>query len=208
MSRNVVSGGWSQEGGERLSSSVPSRHHWVLAAVPGTTDFEAPAAGGWEDASVGRLQWRRLQAQESGGPGTDAGGVAAGEAQGPACGLCPPRGLCWPLPPGTVSELGGSLAGTVSDKPGSFLGHVLSLQRAWGQLAAEARVLTPALGPSGPRCELRVAYYFHGHPQGTPRPTGAPGCARRRGSGDGLGGPTMIPSARLPGPGGGGGRQP
>ncbi|XP_038404646.1 apical endosomal glycoprotein [Canis lupus familiaris] len=88
----------------------------------GTTDFEAPAAGGWEDASVGRLQWRRLQAQESGGPGTDAGGVAAG--------------------------------------------HVLSLQRAWGQLAAEARVLTPALGPSGPRCELRVAYYFHGHPQG------------------------------------------
>ncbi|KAI5763086.1 MAMDC4 [Gulo gulo luscus] len=81
----------------------------------GTTDFERPAAGGWEDASVGRLQWGRLQAQESGGPGAD--------------------------------------------------GHFLSLQRAWGQLTPEARVLTPALGPSGPRCELRMAYYFHGDPQ-------------------------------------------
>ncbi|XP_045659728.1 apical endosomal glycoprotein isoform X2 [Ursus americanus] len=88
----------------------------------GTTDFEPPAAGGWEDASVGRLQWGRLQAQESGGPGTEAGRAAAG--------------------------------------------HFLSLQRAWGQLAAEARVLTPPLGPSGPRCELRMAYYFHSDPQG------------------------------------------
>ncbi|XP_034519651.1 LOW QUALITY PROTEIN: apical endosomal glycoprotein [Ailuropoda melanoleuca] len=88
----------------------------------GTTDFESPAAGGWEDASVGRLQWGRLQAQESRGPGTEAGRAAAG--------------------------------------------HFLSLQRAWGQLAAEARVLTPPLGPSGPRCELRMAYYFHSDPQG------------------------------------------
>ncbi|XP_039080549.1 apical endosomal glycoprotein [Hyaena hyaena] len=75
----------------------------------GTTDFEPLTAGGWADASVGRLQWGRL-------PGTDAG-------------------------------------------------HFLSLQRAWGQLAAEARVLTPPLGPSGPRCELHMAYYFQSHPQ-------------------------------------------
>uniref|UniRef100_A0A8C7B3K0 MAM domain containing 4 n=1 Tax=Neovison vison TaxID=452646 RepID=A0A8C7B3K0_NEOVI len=88
----------------------------------GTTDFEPPAAGGWEDASVGRLQWGRLQAGESGGPGADGSGAAAG--------------------------------------------HFLSLQRAWGQLTPEARVLTPPLGPSGPRCKLRMAYYFHGDSQG------------------------------------------
>ncbi|ELV13137.1 Apical endosomal glycoprotein [Tupaia chinensis] len=88
----------------------------------GTSDFESPTAGGWEDASVGRLQWRWLTAQESGGPGTDAGGAATG--------------------------------------------HFLSLQRAWGQLGAEARVLTPPLGPSGPSCELSLAYYFRSHPRG------------------------------------------
>ncbi|KAM5259522.1 apical endosomal glycoprotein isoform 4-T4 [Hipposideros larvatus] len=88
----------------------------------GTTDFELPTAGGWEDASVGRLQWGRLLAQDSGGPGTDASGAVAG--------------------------------------------HFLSLQRAWGQLTAEARVLTPPLGPSGPHCELHLAYYFQSHPQG------------------------------------------
>ncbi|XP_022357108.1 LOW QUALITY PROTEIN: apical endosomal glycoprotein [Enhydra lutris kenyoni] len=87
----------------------------------GTTDFEPPEAGGWEDASVGRLQWGRLQAQESGGPGADGGRAAAG--------------------------------------------HFLSLQKAWGQLTPEARVLTPPLGPSGPRCKLRVAYYFHSDPR-------------------------------------------
>ncbi|XP_074187490.1 apical endosomal glycoprotein isoform X3 [Rhinolophus sinicus] len=42
----------------------------------GTTDFEPPTAGGWEDASVGRLQWGRLLAQDSGDPGTS--GAAAG----------------------------------------------------------------------------------------------------------------------------------
>nr|XP_054375633.1 apical endosomal glycoprotein [Pongo abelii] len=78
----------------------------------GTTDFESPEAGGWEDASVGRLQWRRLSAQESQGSSAAAAG------------------------------------------------HFLSLQRAWGQLSAEARVLTPLLGPSGPRCELHLAYYL------------------------------------------------
>uniref|UniRef100_A0A673VFY0 MAM domain containing 4 n=1 Tax=Suricata suricatta TaxID=37032 RepID=A0A673VFY0_SURSU len=81
----------------------------------GTTDFETPTAGGWEDASVGRLQWGRLLAP-------DAHRAAAG--------------------------------------------HFLSLQRAWGQLASEARVLTPPLGPSGPQCELHMAYYFQSHPQG------------------------------------------
>ncbi|XP_040601178.1 apical endosomal glycoprotein isoform X7 [Mesocricetus auratus] len=45
-------------------------------------------------------------------------------------------------------------------------GHFLSLQKAWGQLRSEARALTPALGPSGPRCELHMAYSFHSHPQG------------------------------------------
>nr|KAF6280311.1 MAM domain containing 4 [Pipistrellus kuhlii] len=44
----------------------------------GSTDFEPPAAGGWEDASAGRLQWGRLRAEEGRGPGTDASGAAAG----------------------------------------------------------------------------------------------------------------------------------
>ncbi|KAM4848312.1 apical endosomal glycoprotein [Urocitellus parryii] len=88
----------------------------------GTTDFEAATAGGWEDASVGQLQWQRAAAQESRGPGRDARGAAAG--------------------------------------------HFLSLQKAWGQLRPEARALTSPLGPSGPNCELHMAYYFHSHPQG------------------------------------------
>ncbi|ELK07393.1 Apical endosomal glycoprotein, partial [Pteropus alecto] len=88
----------------------------------GTTDFETPTAAGWEDASVGRLQWGRRQAQESGVPDTDASGAAAG--------------------------------------------HFLSLQRAWGQLTAEARVLTAPLGPSGPHCELHLAYYFQSRSPG------------------------------------------
>ncbi|XP_030674255.1 apical endosomal glycoprotein [Nomascus leucogenys] len=83
----------------------------------GTTDFESPEAGGWEDASVGRLQWRRLSAQE--GQGSSAAAA----------------------------------------------GHFLSLQRAWGQLSAEARVLTPLLGPSGPNCELHLAYYLQSQPR-------------------------------------------
>ncbi|XP_062064316.1 apical endosomal glycoprotein [Lepus europaeus] len=88
----------------------------------GTTDFESPAAGGWGDVSVGRLQWQRLPAQDSQGPGTDASGAAAG--------------------------------------------HFLSLQRAWGQRRAPARLLSPTLGPSGPRCELHLAYSFQSHPRG------------------------------------------
>ncbi|KAF5923749.1 hypothetical protein HPG69_014205, partial [Diceros bicornis minor] len=108
----------------------------------GTTDFESPTAGGWEDASVGRLQWGHLLAQESGGPSTDASGAAAGA-------------LSW-----------GSLEGMGSEWLRSSPGHFLSMQRAWGQLRAEGRVLTPALGPSGPHCELHMAYYFQSHPQG------------------------------------------
>nr|XP_012639993.1 apical endosomal glycoprotein isoform X3 [Microcebus murinus] len=77
----------------------------------GTTDFESPTAGGWEDASMGRLQWQLL-AQEAAG------------------------------------------------------GRFLSLQRAWGQLRPEARVLSPALGPSGPSCELHLAYHFQSQPRG------------------------------------------
>ncbi|XP_078188411.1 apical endosomal glycoprotein isoform X8 [Callithrix jacchus] len=84
----------------------------------GTTDFESPEAGGWEDASVGRLQWQRLSAQESQGAGAAA------------------------------------------------TGHFLSLQRAWGQLGTEARVLTPMLGPSGPSCELHLAYHLQSQPRG------------------------------------------
>ncbi|KAB0380965.1 hypothetical protein FD755_008749 [Muntiacus reevesi] len=86
----------------------------------GTTDFESPSGGGWEDASVGRLQWARLPAPDWGGPGRDARGAA---------------------------------------------GHFLAVQRAWGQLSEEARVLTPILGPSGPRCELRLVYYLQSHPR-------------------------------------------
>uniref|UniRef100_F7GJQ2 MAM domain containing 4 n=1 Tax=Callithrix jacchus TaxID=9483 RepID=F7GJQ2_CALJA len=83
----------------------------------GTTDFESPEAGGWEDASVGRLQWQRLSAQESQGAGAAA------------------------------------------------TGHFLSLQRAWEQLGTEARVLTPMLGPSGPSCELHLAYHLQSQPR-------------------------------------------
>ncbi|XP_057580718.1 apical endosomal glycoprotein [Hippopotamus amphibius kiboko] len=86
----------------------------------GTTDFESPSAGGWEDASVGRLQWVRRPARDRRSPGADARWAA---------------------------------------------GHFLSVQRAWGQLAEEARVLTPPLGPSGPHCQLHVAYHFQSRPQ-------------------------------------------
>ncbi|XP_052581213.1 apical endosomal glycoprotein isoform X1 [Peromyscus californicus insignis] len=87
----------------------------------GTTDFESASAGGWEDTSIGRLQWQRVAAQN--------------------------RKLA-------------------RDADRDVPGHFLSLQKAWGQLRSEARALTPALGPSGPRCELHMAYSFHSHPQG------------------------------------------
>lgn len=129
----------------------------------GTTDFEDPSAGGWEDASVGRLQWMRVSAQASRIPGADAAGNVAG--------------------------------------------HFLSLQRAWGQLTEEARVLTPLLGPSGPRCELHLAYYFQSQPQGTAVPLG-PLASPGQGPyvcGGGRGPPTVTPH-RLSGAGRGGGQ--
>lgn len=79
-------------GGLFLFTPPPPPVHSAPTAVAGTTDFEPPAAGGWEDASVGRLQWGRLQAQESGGPGTEAGRAAAGEARGPLPVNCAPAG--------------------------------------------------------------------------------------------------------------------
>ncbi|XP_055988659.1 apical endosomal glycoprotein [Sorex fumeus] len=82
----------------------------------GALDSEALTAGGWEDASAGRLQWAWQQAPRRHGT----------RATGP----------------------------------------VLSIQKAWGQLSAEARTLTPALGPSGPGCEVHLTYHFQSCPQG------------------------------------------
>lgn len=94
-SRNVVRG----VPGRREVGPVLCTPPLSGAAVPGTTDFEPPAAGGWEDASVGRLQWGRLQAGESGGPGADGSGAAAGEARGPLPTNRVPTGvLALPLP--------------------------------------------------------------------------------------------------------------
>ncbi|XP_006900710.1 PREDICTED: apical endosomal glycoprotein [Elephantulus edwardii] len=87
----------------------------------GTTDFET-STGGWEDVSVGRLQWQQLDAPDA--------------------------------------------VNSAASPPAPSPGHFLSLQRAWGQLAPIARVLTPTLGPSGPTCELHMAYQFQSHPQG------------------------------------------
>ena len=107
MSGNVVRGGCSWRWGGALPAHPRPPVHSAPTAVAGTTDFESPAAGGWEDASVGRLQWGRLQAQESRGPGTEAGRAAAGEARGPLPMNCAPSGvLARPFPLGKVSELG------------------------------------------------------------------------------------------------------
>lgn len=48
--------------------------------VAGTTDFESASFGGWEDISVGKLQWQRVEAQEGRKPAGDANGDASGEA--------------------------------------------------------------------------------------------------------------------------------
>lgn len=86
-------------------------------------------------------------------------------------------------------------------------GHFLSLQRAWGQLTAEARALTAPLGPSGPHCELHLAYYFQSRLPGTAVPLGlCPALWWEGGKGaDRL---MATPSSRLPGAGRGGGRLP
>lgn len=46
--------------------------------------------GGWEDASVGRLQWQWLMAQESPGPGVDVSGAPSGERVDPGRKWHPP----------------------------------------------------------------------------------------------------------------------
>uniref|UniRef100_G3VX36 MAM domain containing 4 n=1 Tax=Sarcophilus harrisii TaxID=9305 RepID=G3VX36_SARHA len=53
-----------------------------------------------------------------------------------------------------------------TDALGNEAGYFLSVQRAWGQLMGVARVRTPVLGPSGPGCTLKMAYYLQGNPQG------------------------------------------
>lgn len=92
-SRSAVRGSWGHAG-PALPAGCPRCQggRSVSAASAGTTDFEPPTAAGWEDASVGRLQWGRRQAQESGGPGTDASGAAAGEARLPTRARRTPRG--------------------------------------------------------------------------------------------------------------------
>lgn len=56
--------------------SLPER----ITVVAGTTDFESASAGGWEDISVGNLQWQWAEAQESRKPAGDANRDAPGEA--------------------------------------------------------------------------------------------------------------------------------
>lgn len=118
-SRNAVRGGAGcGEPSPPFLQTSPRSQWWAgpftPAAIAGTTDFESPSAGGWEDASVGRLQWVRLPAQDSGSPGLDASG-ATGEARVPRPGqpaaclpTAPAQGspLCF-FSPGRVSELGG-----------------------------------------------------------------------------------------------------
>lgn len=225
-SRSAVRGGRRQAGG-LPPSSLPGRGSPELLSahcVAGTTDFETPVSGGWEDASVGRLQWGRLA-------GMDTRGAAAGEAPAPHSTPPPtppgqpPAGLriahpegspALPPPPREGPCPGGPWGRIGSERPCSSPGHFLSLQRAWGQLTSEARVLTPPLGPSGPHCELHLAYYFQSHPQGTSVPLGPlprpgapelPRCALLEGGG-GAGRHMVTPSARLPGAGCGGGPHP
>ncbi|XP_053413481.1 apical endosomal glycoprotein isoform X1 [Nycticebus coucang] len=153
--------GWGAGAGWVPGLSVP-------AAFPGTTDFESPMAGGWEDTSVGRLQWQ-LSAQ-----GTAAGETKSSQEQPePAhkwhpwregslpCRLT--RGGLW-IKASERQRVPWKESG--SEGTALPLGHFLSLQKAWGQLRPEARVLSPALGPSGPHCELHLAYYFLSQPQG------------------------------------------
>uniref|UniRef100_F6WVQ2 MAM domain containing 4 n=1 Tax=Monodelphis domestica TaxID=13616 RepID=F6WVQ2_MONDO len=53
-----------------------------------------------------------------------------------------------------------------TDATGNETGHFLSVKRAWGQLTGMARARTPVLGPSGPSCTLKMAYYLQGQPEG------------------------------------------
>nr|XP_025117987.1 apical endosomal glycoprotein isoform X4 [Bubalus bubalis] len=75
----------------------------------GTTDFESLSGGGWEDASVGRLQWVRLPAPDRGVPSPDAHGASGEALPGTAWGL---PSSC-PLSPGRALSRG--LGGTSSE---------------------------------------------------------------------------------------------
>lgn len=78
-------------------------------ALAGTTDFESLSGGGWEDASVGRLQWVRLPAPDRGVPSPDAHGASGEALPGTAWGL---PSSC-PLSPGRALSRG--LGGTSSE---------------------------------------------------------------------------------------------
>ena len=71
-------------------------------ALAGTTDFESLSGGGWEDASVGRLQWVRLPAPDRGVPSPDAHGASGEALPGTAWGL---PSSC-PLSPGRALSRG------------------------------------------------------------------------------------------------------
>lgn len=170
-SRSAVSAGsGAPSSGPSRGTARPTQH----PAIAGTTDFESPTTGGWEDTSVGRLQWGRLPAEESRGPGMDAGRAAAGET--PPYPLRQPGALpanCTRESPALPPLLGDpelGVPGRSRSKAPLSPGHFLSLQRAWGQWTAAARALTPPLGPSGPHCELHMAYFLQSHPQGTTHP--------------------------------------
>lgn len=60
--------------------------------VAGTTDFESASAGGWEDISVGKLQWQWVEAQEKSKPAGDADQNAPGEAH--TSPQEPPQSIC------------------------------------------------------------------------------------------------------------------
>ncbi|XP_044515603.1 apical endosomal glycoprotein [Gracilinanus agilis] len=105
---------------EQLCDFVPQCEGGVDEQNCGGTNFES-GPGGWEDASVGHLQWQRLNVQENPDPKTDA--------------------------------------------KGNETGYFLLVQRAWGQLTGVALARTPVLGPSGPGCTLKMAYYLQGQPE-------------------------------------------
>lgn len=101
MSRSAVSGrGLTSLQPCPLGAAGKAPGPSMPPALAGTTDFESPSGGGWEDASVGRLQWVRLPAPDWGGPGPDARG-AAGEA---------PPGAAWDLPSSCPFSLGRALS--------------------------------------------------------------------------------------------------
>lgn len=72
----LVLHGYGAQAGQRRLRCLPEQK----TVVAGTTDFESASAGGWEDISIGKLQWQRAEAQESGKPARDTNRNAPGEA--------------------------------------------------------------------------------------------------------------------------------